>query len=141
MVTATLVWRRYEESGDGLAVTFSSPSGEESSSVSAKVLIGADGAFSRVRKQCLDDGKPDASVRLLRVSTSHVPTGIVCTSRVFFLLPPDFLASGTGRYVTYTHSDWAFPEKGIQRCRDRVFVCRICIQQDRVNTMAYHATA
>lgn len=29
----------------------------------AKLLVGADGTFSPVRRQCLDDGKPDFAVR------------------------------------------------------------------------------
>ena len=32
--------------------------------VRAKVLIGADGYFSRIRKQCLNDGPPLFAVRL-----------------------------------------------------------------------------
>lgn len=31
--------------------------------ITAKVLIGADGAFSGVRRQCLADGKPKSPVR------------------------------------------------------------------------------
>ena len=33
-------------------------------SVRAKLLIGADGYFSRIRKQCLDDGPPMFAVSL-----------------------------------------------------------------------------
>lgn len=44
----------YEEDEDGVTVHFD----RGQPSVRAKVLIGADGYFSRVRKQCLNDGPP-----------------------------------------------------------------------------------
>ena len=44
-------------------------------SVRAKVLIGADGYFSRIRKQCLDDGPPIFAVSPLIISIApHVPS-------------------------------------------------------------------
>ena len=47
----------YEETADGVTVRFSSREGGETA-YSARVLIGADGGFSGVRRQCLDDGLP-----------------------------------------------------------------------------------
>ena len=44
----------YEDNEDGVTVHFD----HGQPSVHAKVLIGADGYFSRVRKQCLNDGPP-----------------------------------------------------------------------------------
>ncbi|EIE25083.1 FAD/NAD(P)-binding domain-containing protein [Coccomyxa subellipsoidea C-169] len=46
----------YEEDSEGVTVKFE---GGEPGPVRAKVLIGADGYFSAVRQQCLDDGPPD----------------------------------------------------------------------------------
>eukprot|EP00208_Stichococcus_sp_RCC1054_P001533 CAMPEP_0206142378 /NCGR_PEP_ID=MMETSP1473-20131121/16630_1 /ASSEMBLY_ACC=CAM_ASM_001109 /TAXON_ID=1461547 /ORGANISM="Stichococcus sp, Strain RCC1054" /LENGTH=440 /DNA_ID=CAMNT_0053537357 /DNA_START=156 /DNA_END=1478 /DNA_ORIENTATION=- len=48
----------YEEHGDGVAVRFNTQ-GECADEWTAKLVVGADGAFSPVRRQCLDDGKPD----------------------------------------------------------------------------------
>jgi salicylate hydroxylase len=47
----------YEETADGVTVRFSSRGGDETA-YSARVLVGADGGFSGVRRQCLDDGLP-----------------------------------------------------------------------------------
>ena len=44
----------YEEDAAGVTVHFD----RGQPSVHAKVLIGADGYFSRIRKQCLNDGPP-----------------------------------------------------------------------------------
>ncbi len=49
----------YEEDSEGVTVKFE---GGEPGPVRAKVLIGADGYFSAVRQQCLDDGPPDFAV-------------------------------------------------------------------------------
>ena len=51
----------YEETADGVTVRFSSRAGDETA-YSARVLIGADGGFSGVRRQCLDDGLPNSPV-------------------------------------------------------------------------------
>lgn len=45
---------KYEEDEEGVTVQFD----HGQPSVRAKILIGADGYFSRVRKQCLNDGPP-----------------------------------------------------------------------------------
>ncbi|KAL3136311.1 hypothetical protein ABBQ38_005577 [Trebouxia sp. C0009 RCD-2024] len=44
----------YDEDADGVTIHFD----DGQPSVRAKLLIGADGYFSRIRKQCLDDGPP-----------------------------------------------------------------------------------
>lgn len=44
--------------------------GSRESEWTAKVLIGADGAFSAVRRQCLDDGSPMLAVTLTFISLS-----------------------------------------------------------------------
>lgn len=52
----------YNESDDRVSVFFDSASKDGAGTeVSAKLLVGADGAFSGVRRQCLDDGNPTAS--------------------------------------------------------------------------------
>ena len=58
---ATLQMTNYEEDGDGVTVHFD----RGQRCVRAKILIGADGYFSRVRKQCLNDGPPMFAVRTL----------------------------------------------------------------------------
>ena len=52
----------YEEDADGVTLHFD----DGHSAVQAKVLIGADGYFSRIRKQCLNDGPPMFAVSLCR---------------------------------------------------------------------------
>ena len=47
--------KHYTEDEEGVTLHFDH--GEPS--VRAKVLVGADGYFSRVRNQCLNDGPPD----------------------------------------------------------------------------------
>ena len=47
----------YEETDDGVTVRFSSRGGGDTA-YSARLLVGADGGFSSVRRQCLDDGLP-----------------------------------------------------------------------------------
>ncbi len=54
----------YEEDEEGVTVRFA---GGEPGPVRAKVLIGADGYFSAVRQQCLDDGPPNFAVGALLV--------------------------------------------------------------------------
>jgi 2-polyprenyl-6-methoxyphenol hydroxylase-like FAD-dependent oxidoreductase len=49
----------YEEDSDGVNLSFV---GGEPGPVRAKVLIGADGYFSAVRQQCLQDGPPNFAV-------------------------------------------------------------------------------
>jgi 2-polyprenyl-6-methoxyphenol hydroxylase-like FAD-dependent oxidoreductase len=56
-LTRRVVCCSYEETADGVTVRFSSRGGGETA-YSARVLIGADGGFSGVRRQCLDDGLP-----------------------------------------------------------------------------------
>jgi 2-polyprenyl-6-methoxyphenol hydroxylase-like FAD-dependent oxidoreductase len=51
----------YQETGDGVTVRFSSRAGGETE-YSTRVLIGADGGFSGVRRQCLNDGLPNSPV-------------------------------------------------------------------------------
>lgn len=53
--------KRYEEDAEGVTLHFD----EGQAPVRAKLLVGADGYFSRVRNQCLDDGPPDFVVSLL----------------------------------------------------------------------------
>lgn len=57
---------RYTESGDDVTVKFQHREGDGpgESEWTAKVVIGADGAFSPVRRQCLDDGSPRLAVTL-----------------------------------------------------------------------------
>ena len=55
---------KYEEDEEGVTVHFD----HGQPSVHAKILIGADGYFSRVRKQCLNDGPP-----MFAVSTHKCP--------------------------------------------------------------------
>lgn len=50
----------YEEDEEGVTVHLD----DGKPSVHAKVLIGADGYFSRIRKQCLNDGPPMFAVSL-----------------------------------------------------------------------------
>ena len=45
----------YEEDEEGVTAYF----GDGHAPVRAKLLLGADGYFSKVRSQCLDDGPPD----------------------------------------------------------------------------------
>ena len=54
----------YEEDENGVTVHFD----RGQPSVRAKILIGADGYFSRVRKQCLNDGPPMFAVSALLLS-------------------------------------------------------------------------
>lgn len=49
----------YDEDEDGVTLHFD----RDQPSVRAKILIGADGYFSRIRKQCLNDGPPMFAVR------------------------------------------------------------------------------
>ncbi len=51
--------KSYEETEDGVTLHFD----HGQPSVHAKVLVGADGYFSKVRTQCLNDGPPDFVVR------------------------------------------------------------------------------
>ena len=53
-VSSSMQMTKYEEDEDGVMVHFD----RGQPSVRAKVLIGADGYFSGVRKQCLNDGPP-----------------------------------------------------------------------------------
>ena len=53
--------KHYTEDENGVILHFDH--GEPS--VRAKVLVGADGYFSRVRNQCLNDGPPDFVVSTL----------------------------------------------------------------------------
>lgn len=55
---------RYEEDENGVTVHFD----DGRPSVHAKILIGADGYLSRVRKQCLNDEPPMFAVRTLSSS-------------------------------------------------------------------------
>ncbi len=60
----------YEEDDKGIILHFD----RGQPSVHAKVLVGADGYFSRVRAQCLDDGPPTfnvSSLLLLKCSSAH----------------------------------------------------------------------
>lgn len=43
-------------------VRFQQGGAEGGSEWEARLVVGADGAFSAVRRQCLDDGKPDFAV-------------------------------------------------------------------------------
>ena len=54
---------RYVDDGNGVTLHFD---GEGQAPVRAKLLVGADGYFSRVRKQCLDDGPPKFAVCLMQ---------------------------------------------------------------------------
>ena len=50
--------RHYEEDQDGVTIHFD----RDQAPVRAKVLVGADGYFSKVRTQCLNDGPPTFNV-------------------------------------------------------------------------------
>jgi len=60
-VPPMLQMNKYDEEENGVTIHFD----RGHPSVRAKVLIGADGYFSRIRKQCLNDGPP-----LFAVSTT-----------------------------------------------------------------------
>ena len=51
----------YDEDEDGVTLHFD----RDQPSVRAKILIGADGYFSRIRKQCLNDGPPMFAVSVM----------------------------------------------------------------------------
>ena len=53
-------FQKYEESGDGVNVSYTEAG--ESKQLRCKLLVGADGYFSAVRQQCLQDGPPDFAV-------------------------------------------------------------------------------
>ena len=86
---------RYDDTRDGVTIHFDGGR----PSVHAKLLIGADGYFSRIRKQCLNDGPPMFSVSPLLTyiavhsSSGHVPVFLVdCilqyhSSEVVFSVP------------------------------------------------------
>ena len=52
--------RHYEEDEDGVTLHFD----RGQPAVHAKVLVGADGYFSKVRTQCLKDGPPTFNVSI-----------------------------------------------------------------------------
>lgn len=52
--------RHYEEDEDGVTLHFD----RGQPAVHAKVLVGADGYFSKVRTQCLNDGPPTFNVSI-----------------------------------------------------------------------------
>jgi len=52
--------RHYEEGEDGVTLHFD----RDQPPVHAKVLVGADGYFSKVRTQCLNDGPPTFNVSI-----------------------------------------------------------------------------
>ena len=56
--TMAMQMRHYEETEDGVTLHFD----KGQPLVHAKVLVGADGYFSRVRTQCLNDGPPTFNV-------------------------------------------------------------------------------
>ncbi len=61
----------YEEGDKGIILHFD----RGQPSVHAKVLVGADGYFSKVRAQCLDDGPPTfnvSSLLLLTCTSAHL---------------------------------------------------------------------
>lgn len=66
---------RYEEDADGVTIHFDRREAGDSVAVGAKLLIGADGGFSAVRRQCLNDGLPDWKV------CNHLHLEILTTSR------------------------------------------------------------
>ncbi len=62
----------YEEDDKGIVLHFD----RGQPPVHAKVLVGADGYFSKVRAQCLDDGPPTfnvSSLLLLTCTSAHFP--------------------------------------------------------------------
>jgi len=63
----------YEEDEEGVTVHFSGKSPPRR----AKLLVGADGYFSKVRTQCLDDGPPDFVVSCTNATLTdfaHTPS-------------------------------------------------------------------
>ena len=61
----------YEEGDKGIILHFD----RGQASVHTKVLVGADGYFSKVRAQCLDDGPPTfnvSSLLLLTCTSAHL---------------------------------------------------------------------
>ena len=57
---------RYEETDEGVTVRFRRQVGGEETEevqVQTKLVVGADGAHSAVRRACLDDGPPQSGVR------------------------------------------------------------------------------
>ena len=65
--------RHYEEDEEGVTLHFE----HDQAPVRAKVLVGADGYFSKVRTQCLNDGPPTFNVSYSpshpKMSTSALP--------------------------------------------------------------------
>ena len=53
-------FQSYEESEKGVEVTYTEAG--EPKHIRCKLLVGADGYFSAVRQQCLEDGPPDFAV-------------------------------------------------------------------------------
>ena len=53
-------FQRYEETEDGVEVSYTEAG--EPKHLTCKLLVGADGYFSSVRQQCLQDGPPDFAV-------------------------------------------------------------------------------
>lgn len=68
------VSHRYEEDADGVAVHFERREAGDSVAIGAKLLIGADGGFSAVRRQCLGDGLPDWKVCVLQMQMQMITT-------------------------------------------------------------------
>lgn len=61
-------FERYEEDADGVLVHFKG----RAAPVRGKLMVGCDGLFSPVRRQCLADGPPDFGVRMLHCFPSVV---------------------------------------------------------------------
>lgn len=65
-------FQSYEESENGVEVTYTEAG--EPKHIRCKLLVGADGYFSAVRQQCLEDGPPDFAV------SPHLPS-VPCMGR------------------------------------------------------------
>ena len=68
-VLCMLQLTHYDANEDGVTLHFD----RDQPSVRAKILVGADGYFSKVRKQCLDDGPPQFAVSCFSPLHLHQP--------------------------------------------------------------------
>lgn len=67
----------YEEDEEGVTVHFSGKAPPRR----AKLLVGADGYFSKVRSQCLDDGPPDFVVSCTSATLTDFCTHTIIRNR------------------------------------------------------------
>ncbi len=64
----------YDADEDGVTLHFD----QGQSTVRAKVVVGADGYFSKIRRQCLNDGPPQFAVSFATVTCGKLLLGVHC---------------------------------------------------------------